>query len=137
MELNPSEGQHNLRRPGEGAMHPTQESYYNEFSSRNFRRKNWRSPWLSNQMRPDWLLVSRRLASRSYVRGRKPARNDQRSVYRSLGFITVKFVPQQDSEARKRLRLRAVMHPVWLTCVVIISAPQGELVLLKPEGPRE
>src|SRR5271157_2593250 len=54
------------------------------------------APGSQTKCDPDWLLVSSRLTGRSYVRGRKPARNDQRSVYRSLGFITVKFAPQRE-----------------------------------------
>src|SRR5271157_5656737 len=53
------------------------------------------APGSQTKCDPDWLPVSSRLTGRSCVRGRKPARNDQRSVYRSLGFITVKFAPQR------------------------------------------
>jgi len=58
--------------------------------------KSYVAPGSQTKCDPDWLLVLSRLTGHPYVRGRKPARNDQRSVYRSLGFITVKFAPQRE-----------------------------------------
>jgi hypothetical protein len=89
-------GHHNFRRPREGGQAPSAKKVTTtSFPPGVSVEKSGVAPGSQTKCDPDWLLVSSRLTGRSYVRGRKPVRNDQRSVYRSLGFITVKFAPQR------------------------------------------